>query len=158
MRRFNDIYDLKRKNIRIKSDGEVRVWVSQSKNDSCGQGFFFSLTKARFGSLTVADLLRWYFDSFPSLSRSDYIFPATRKEVPIFSRPVPYSTARNYLVSERKCLGLGQVTWHSIRRGFATESAAAGISRNLIKTQGNWKSDCVDLYIVSQNFGKKIGQ
>ena len=74
MRRFNDIHDLKRKHIQIRRDGEVRVWVSQSKTDSLGQGFFFSLTKASFGSHSVAHLLRWYFNSFPSLSRSHYIF------------------------------------------------------------------------------------
>ena len=135
----------------------MRIWVSQSKTDSLGQGFFFSLTKERFGSHSVAELLRWYLQSFPG-SRSQYVFPTTRKEVPNPNKPVPYSTARIHLVSERERLGLGKVTWHSFRRGSATAAAAAGISRTSIKKQGNWKSDCVELYIESRTLGDKIGR
>ena len=36
---------------------------------------------------------------------------------------------------------------HSLRKGGATAAAAAGVEERLIKWHGNWKSDCVHLYI-----------
>ena len=129
-----------------------------SKTDSLGQGWFFSLTKAEFGGHTVAGLLKWYLDSLPPMSRSQYLFPTSRKEVPNLNRPVPYSTARLHLVSDREKLGLGKITWHSFRRGSVTVAAEAGISRTSIKKQGKWRSDCIELYIESRSIGEKIGR
>ena len=158
MRRFGDVHDLKYKHVRIQSNGELMVWVRQSKTDSLGVGWFFSITNCQFGGHSVASLMMWYMSALPPVTQSDYLFPTSFKEKPVMSRPVPYSTARLHLNSLREELSLGKCTWHSFRRGSATAAASAGISRTSIKRQGKWRSEAVELYIETLNLGQKIGR
>ena len=157
MRRFGDVVSVKFKHFEIRRNGEVMVWVSISKTDSLGIGWFFTLTSAEFGGHTAASLLQWYIDSLPPHTRSDYLFPSARLEKPNLSKPVPYSTARLHLISLREELSLGKSTWHSFRRGSATAAAQAGICKDSIKRQGKWRSEAVELYIETLKLGNEIG-
>ena len=37
---------------------------------------------------------------------------------------------------------------HSCRKGGATAAAAAGVEERLIRRHGNWRSECVHIYIA----------
>ena len=83
--------------------------------------------------------------------------------------PLPYRTFQNRirtLIMQTGRNGQAYST-HSLRRGGASYLSAAGVSREMIKLTGDWKSDAVDHYIqfpleakvtVSQKVREKILQ
>ena len=158
MRRFADIVNMKFKHFQIRRNNEIMCWVPISKTDSLGIGWFFTITSAGFGDHTAASLLRWYTDSLPPHTRSNFLFPTARLEKPNITKPVPYSTARHHLNSLREELCLGKSTWHSFRRGSATAAAAAGVSKDYIKRQGKWRSEAVEVYIETLTLGNEVGR
>ena len=158
VRRFNDIQFVKRKNIVFGRDKSVKVWVEQSKTDARCEGFEFVLTSNKIGKVSIRKMLMWYFDSFDDMEDEAYIFPVFKKGLPVWTKAVSYGVARLQLMKERTSLGLGKVTWHSGRIGAATLASKNGVSRNVIKMAGRWKSDAVDTYIRVKEAGKIVGK
>ena len=70
---------------------------------------------------------------------------------------VSYFAARKQLVKERELLGLGKVTWHSGRIGWATEASKKGVPRSVIMRGGGWRSSAVDSYIRVEDAGVRMG-
>lgn len=59
------------------------------------------------------------------------------------------SRLRTYLSAIEPAIDVGEYSTHSFRRGGATAMARKGIPVRLIKLQGRWKSDAVNVYITS---------
>ena len=157
IRRFNDIQFIKKKNVVFSRDKSVKVWVEQSKTDVRCEGFEFVLTSTKIGKASIFKMLRWYFDSFGDLEDESYIFPVFKKGLPVWTKAVSYGVARLQLMKERTSLRLGRITWHSGRIGAATQASKMGVSREVIKLAGRWKSDAVDTYIRVKDASKMLG-
>ena len=157
MRRFNDIQELKRKNVEFREDGRVKVWVEKSKTDAKREGFEFVLTKKRILGVSVTRLVRWYFDSFGDIPGEGFIFPVFRRGKAMWGQAVSYNSARMQLNRLRAELGLGSITWHSGRIGGASEAARKKVSRNVIKKGGGWRSSAVDVYMRVTDAGVRVG-
>ena len=156
-KRFDDIRKLKKKDVVVREDNRVKVWMERSKTDSKREGCHFVLTKSRIGSRSVTGLIEWYLESLGDISDEAFIFPVFRKGKPVEGQAVSYCAARKQLIRERELLGLGKVTWHSGRIGGATEASKKGVSRCVIMQGGGWRSSAVDSYIRVEEAGVQMG-
>ena len=156
-KRFDDIRKLRKKDVVVREDGRVKVWMSRSKTDSRGDGCHFVLTKAKLGSVSVTALVQWYLESLGGISEEAFIFPVFRKGKALQDTAVSYCAARKQLLREKELLGLGEVSWHSGRIGGATEASKMGIDRSVIMRGGGWRSSAVDGYIRVEDAGVKMG-
>ena len=157
VRRFNDIHELKRKNVEFREDGRVTVWVEKSKTDAKREGFEFVLTKKKILGVSVTRLVRWYFRSLGDIPSEAFIFPVFRRGKAVWSQAVSYNSARIQLNKLRVELDLGNVTWHSGRIGAATEAARKKVSKNVIMKGGGWRSSAVDVYMRVEDAGVRVG-
>ena len=156
-KRFDDIRKLRKKDVVVREDGRVKVWMSRSKTDSRGDGCHFVLTKAKLGSVSVTALVQWYLGSLGDISEEAFIFPVFRRGKAVQDKAVSYCAARKQLLREKELLSLGEVSWHSGRIGGATEAAKMGIDRSVIMRGGGWRSSAVDGYIRVEDAGVKMG-
>ena len=156
-KRFDDIRKLRKKDVVVREDNRVKVWMARSKTDSRGDGCHFVLSKAKIGSVSVTALVQWYLESLGDISEESFIFPVFRKGKAVQDQAVSYCAARKQLCKERELLGLGGVSWHSGRIGGATEASRMGISRSVIMRGGGWRSSAVDSYIRVEDAGVKMG-
>ena len=156
-KRFDDIRKLKKKDVVVRKDSRVKVWMERSKTDSKRTGVQFVLTKGKIGSVSVTGLIEWYLESLGDISDEAFIFPVFRKGKPVESQAVSYCAARKQLIRERELLELGDITWHSGRIGGATEASKKGVSRCVIMQGGGWRSSAVDSYIRVEEAGVQVG-
>ena len=157
MRRFSDINKVKRKNVEIRDDGRVKIWVEKSKTDSRREGFSFVLTKRRIRGVKVTRLVQWFLDSLGDILMKASFFPVFKRGKAVWGQAVSYNSARSQLIKLREELGLGKITWHSGRIGAASEAARKKVSRNVIKRSGGWLSSAVDVYMKVEDPGVLIG-
>ena len=156
-KRFDDIQNLKKKDVVVGEDNRVKVWMERSKTGSKREGCQFVLTKSKIGLVSVTALVQWYLKSLGDISEEAFIFPMFRKGKPVESQAVSYFAARKQLVKERELLGLGEIMWHSGRIGGATEASKKGVSRSVIMRGGGWRSSAVDSYIRVKDAGVQMG-
>ena len=156
-KRFDDIQKLKKKDVVVRKDNRVKVWMERSKTDSKREGWQFVLTKGKIGSVSVTRLIEWYLESLGDISDEAFIFPVFRKGKPVESQAISYFAARKQLIRERELLELGDITWHSGRIGGATEASKKGVSRCVIMRGGGWRSSAVDSYIRVEEAGVQLG-
>ena len=157
VRRFSDIHKIRRRNVEVREDGRVKVWVEKSKIDKKREGFEFVLTKAKICKLSVTSLVTWYLKSLGDIAGDAFIFPVFRRGKPVCSQAVSYNAARMQLNKIREELGLGKITWHSGRIGAASEASRRRVSRNVIKRSGGWRSSAVDTYMRVVDAGVLVG-
>lgn len=137
--RVNDI--VFKQDIKLRTD-HVVLNIRSSKTDPFRQGchlVLFATGKFLCPYTAIRHHLavrHWPPPHAPLLSVADEL-PLTKTEF------------LNYLHGALTRAGLSQdgISGHSLRKGFATSAAAAGIEDNLISTMGRWKSDCYKLYI-----------
>ena len=156
-KRFDDIQKLKKKDVVVRKDNRVKVWMERSKTDSKREGWQFVLTKGKIGSVSVTRLIEWYLESLGDISDEAFIFPVFRKGKPVESQAISYFAARKQLIGERELLELGDITWHLGRIGGATEASKKGVSRCVIMRGGWWSSSAVDSYIRVEEAGVQLG-
>jgi hypothetical protein len=157
VRRFGDINQVRIRDVSVKADGTVAVWVASSKTDKRKQGFEFTITKETVGGITAAQAVGWYTESLGDAPDDGFFFPIFQAGQPQWTKAVTYRKARDQLIKERQRMNLGNVTWHSGRIGAATEAAKKGVPRNVIQKSGNWKSDAVDIYMRVAEPGALVG-
>ena len=93
-KRFSDINKVKRKNVEIRDDGRVKVWVEKSKTDSRREGFSLVLTKRRIRGLKVTRLVQWFLGSLGDIPDEGFIFPVFRRGKAVWGQAVSYNSAR----------------------------------------------------------------
>ena len=157
VKRFNDIHKIKRKNVTVREDGRVKVWIEKTKTDKKREGSEFVLTKSKIGKLSVTSLVKWYLESMGDIPGDAYIFPVFKRGVPVWGQAVSYNTARIQLNKIKEELGLGDITWHSGRIGAASEAHKKRVSRNVIMKSGGWVSSAVDTYMRVEDPGVLVG-
>ena len=69
---------------------------------------------------------------------------------------VGYDVLRKQFKAKLREIGLPELCIHACRIGGATELSQLGVSRDVIKHGGNWKSQAVDLYIRPERPMMKI--
>ena len=156
-KRFDDIQNLKKKDVVVGEDNRVKVWMERSKTGSKREGCQFVLTKGKIGSVSLTRLIEWYLESLGDISDEAFIFPVFRKGKLVEGQAVSYCAARKQLIRERELLGLGEITWHSGRIDGATEASKKGFSRCVIMRGGGWRSSAVDSYIRVEEAGVQMG-
>ena len=118
--------------------------------DQEARGSFFHISSKRKDGFSVPRLLRWYVESL-GLLRGDFMFPRFRRcgdeVVPIKDKFVSYTEALKQLKAECRLMGVPELTMHAGRIGGAMAAAQCGVSREIIKKAGGWKSGAVDTYI-----------
>ena len=158
VKRFGDVQRIKVRDVLFKEDGGVEVWVRASKTDVQGRGRVFKMSGRRSGGVSVAKILRWYKQSL-GLQQADYFFcKLGRRSEVLRSDFIKYQEARAILDREQEYLGIRGLTLHSGRVGAATEASEEGVSRDNIKTAGDWRSEAVDVYIKSKDEGKEVSR
>jgi len=76
--------------------------------------------------------------------RSEYLFHQVGSVKPL-SAKTPNSIVKSWL--KRINVDSKKYGSHSMRRGGATAAAAKGVQQRLIMRHGNWKTNCVFIYI-----------
>ena len=157
VKRFGDIHKIKRKNVTVREDGRVKVWIEKSKTDKKREGCEFVLTKSKIGKVSVTGLVEWYLRSLGDIPGDAYIFPVFRRGKAVWGQAVSYNTARIQLNKIKAELGLGNITWHSGRIGAASEASRKMVSKNVIMKSGGWRSSAVDVYMRVEDPGVLVG-
>ena len=147
-KRFGDISKIKNRNVVIREDKNISVWIEKNKTDVYCRGEEFRLTGRNNGGFSISKMLKWYRKELGPIPDEGYLFPFFKKNgQPVFSKAVSYNAARVQLEQEKRRLSLPDLKWHSGRIGAATRGAQLGAGRQVIKRAGNWQSDAVDGYM-----------
>ena len=77
MRRFDDLKEIQVTDVTVLEDGDLEIFVAQSKTDQDGLGFVFHVSGDKYEGFWMPEFLKWYVDSV-GLSDETYLFPKFR--------------------------------------------------------------------------------
>ena len=150
VKRFSDVIRWKWENIERKSDGGWKIFQKKSKTDQLGKGIIINVPETLDNKVGPSEILDWYHRKL-ARPKDGYVFCSFRasKQIKLSecSKAVGYDAIRKAFKKKLKELGLPELDIHSCRIGGATESSRMGVTRDVIKLVGNWKSSAVDTYI-----------
>ena len=147
VRRFSDINRLLVKDMEVQ-EGGVLFYMPRSKNDKWSEGREFFISGEKDGRFSFIELMKNYVKRM-GLKKEDHLFPKPGKGGKCLKQKcLEYSAAFRGLAALKDEFGLdSKVSLHSPRIGGATRSAELGVSRNVIKKAGMWRSEVVDTYM-----------
>lgn len=158
VKRFSDINRIRVSDINFREDGGLEICMRRSKTDSIARGSVFKISGEKKGGVAVSDIIMWHLKAL-QIPPHGYVFCQVDKfGNPKFGECIKYAEARLDLIREQERLGIEGLTLHSGRIGGATAAAAAGVDRAVIKKQGGWLSDAVDLYIRAEGQDMKVSE
>ena len=137
--RRSELANLKWKDISFVGDGMV-IKVQRSKTDQAGQGADCVIPFCYGTRCPVQALLSWQRQC---KYRDGPVFCRLTKAGTVIQKAIGARRVNRILRDIAKAAGLQnaeQVTAHSLRRGFATESARLGASMPAIQRHGRWRS------------------
>ena len=122
--------------------------MPRSKNDKWSEGREFFISGEKHGKYSFIELMKNYVKRM-GLKKEDHLFPKPGKGGKCLKQKcLEYSAAFRGLAALKEEFGLdSKVSLHSPRIGGATRSAELGVSRNVIKKAGMWRSEVVDVYM-----------
>ena len=120
-------------------DGSLELYIPASKTDAFREGVTLKIAAAPGDACPVQSLKNLY-SRVPALPQAPLFVLSARP----FTRDLVVDTLHDRLV---QCGIRGNYSGHSFRRGAATDAKRAGLSTELIKRMGRWKSDAYQLYI-----------
>ena len=77
MRRFDDLREIRVKDVTVLDEGDLEIFVARSKKDQDGLGFMFHVSGEKYKGFSMPEVLKWYMDSMGLLDK-DYLFPGFR--------------------------------------------------------------------------------
>ena len=132
--------------------------IRRSKTDKRGEGASVVIAEIARGGVEVAKIVQAWLKIRASSapSQEDNLFTVFR-EGHIINEPLRNGQALGsrlaIYLNEIKCkypdlsISPKQYGMHSLRRGGVSAAYQAGISRDLLKGHGRWKSDAIDAYL-----------
>ncbi len=135
--RRSELVALTWEQINFVSEGMI-ITLPRSKTDQSGQGAQCAIPFGRDAKCPVRALLAW---RQAAGGRSGPIFKRLSKYQTIGTNPISAHQFNAIIKQSVKSAGLpfaDQYSGHSVRRGFATESARLGASLSTIKHHGRW--------------------
>ena len=139
---FNHAIHLTAKDVHIDFNRNLAlVFIKYSKTDQFGVG-------------TTVRIARLNHPLCPVLALHSYLQLRGTQEGPLFLFPDGFYFTRSDLcrLLSRALPLVPHVNTHSLRRGGASALAAAGVSHEIIKALGRWKSDAYKRYIELSDF------
>lgn len=150
IRRLADVREVRVKDVN-RVEEHLEIFIRKHKTDVEGSGEYFTLVR-KGERFHIHNFLKEYRAKM-NIFGKDALFPAElgkRGKV----KAVSYNVMYNTLEAMKARMGLDKsITWHSYRIGAATRGTALGVSRNVVKKAGLWRSDAVDLYCREDNAG-----
>ena len=150
VKRFSDVIGWKWENLERKREGGWKIIQESSKTDQLRKGIIINVPGALDNKVGPSEILDWYHRKL-ARPKVGYVFCSFRaskqRKLPEFAKAVGYDTIRKAFKKKLKEFGLPELDLHSCRIGGATESSRMGVSREVIKLVGNWRSSAVDTYI-----------
>lgn len=148
MFRSAELREMRWEHLVISREG-VRVYVPTSKTDQGGQGAWVFMADAGGVINPVRALKRLH--AAMEHPQTGHVFAAAQHKP---NTPLSTTTMNVRLRAALRRAGINEGAlhlfgMHSLRRGGATDAAAAGVPVRLIMLQGRWKSDCVRRYLYA---------
>ena len=158
IKRFSDIKEW-RWEYMTEDDGGFKVVQPRSKTDQLGHGLEIYIPRGRVGTIGPFEILDWLRKGVGRPEKG-FVFCSLRRNKYGHSARLEFSAGYDVLRKQFKAklreIGLPEFCIHACRIGGATELSRLGVSRDIIKQGGNWKSEAVDLYIRPERPMTKI--
>ena len=133
------------------NDGKLEEFVRKDKTDMEAEGTTFTMV-ARGRYFQMELVIKEYLRGV-KVTGTQILFPKNLGSS-LKRMGVTYSVMYSALEEMKTRLDLeASLTWHSFRIGSATKDTKMGVSRNVLKKAGNWKSSAVDGYCCSDDAG-----
>ena len=133
------------------NDGKLEEFVRKDKTDMEAEGTTF--TMVAMGRYFQMELVLKEYLRVDKVTGTQIFFPKNLGSS-LKRMGVTYSVMYSALEEMKTRLDLeASLTWQSFRMGSATKDTRLGVSRNVLKKTGNWKSSAVDGYCRSDIAG-----
>ncbi|PNH10171.1 hypothetical protein TSOC_003112 [Tetrabaena socialis] len=138
--------------------GGVHVRIRRSKTDQLGRGAWVILAETSGSGVPIGRIVQRHLDFlgqrgfvggsplFPRVTTGPAV-GAVAMAKGAFTAGLRGVFARLQIEFPNLRMNLGLFSAHSLRRGGAIAAAEAGVSRELLKLHGRWRSDAVDAYL-----------
>ena len=150
VRRLADVREVRVMDVN-RVEEHLEVFIRKHKTDTEGSGEYFTMVR-KGKRFHIHDFLREYKARL-NIHGRDALFPAELRKKGK-GKSVTYNVMYNSLEAMKARMDLDKsITWHSFRIGSASRGTSLGVSRNVVKRAGLWRSEAVDLYCREENAG-----
>lgn len=143
------------------SEDHIQILLPSSKTDVFRDGN--TVLIAQTGNITCpcTALLRYLDAAKIPIISDDYIFRGIIKKgnsESLTSRKLSYTRARENLLSTIKLIGLNPKLYgtHSLRSGGATKASETGVSPDLLKSHGRWRSENAKMRYIKSSTSRRL--